>query len=119
MSEGTLTADQLRFINLVARRRVLGEPDAVAPPPMSLDEISDPRPPRRAAALAAAVVRPGTLDGAALPTALLAVICQLDRDGFRLVAPQGAAAGMVRGLAAGEVSLGAFAAWLEDRAVPE
>lgn len=119
MSEPVLSADQLRFINLVARRRVLRDAGAAAPPLLSLDEISEPTRARHAAALAAAVVRPGVLDGAALPTALLAVVCQLDRDGFRLLAPQGAAAGMVRGLAHGAVSVGAFAAWLEDRAVPE
>jgi prophage maintenance system killer protein len=69
--------------------------------------------------VAAAVLRPGALAGAALPTALLAVVCQLARDGYRLMAPQGAAAGMVRGLATGNVSVTAFAAWVEDRAVAE
>lgn len=119
MSERTVTADEVRFINLVARRRVLGESAATAPPSASLEQSTAPNPSRRAAELAAAILRPGTLAAAALPTALLAVVCQLGRDGFRLMAPQGAAAGMVRGLAAGEVSVGAFAAWLEDRAVAE
>lgn len=118
MSEPVLTLDQLRFINLVAARRVGGDrassPDA---PQMVIEGLRGERAARRAAELAAALARPGALAEAALPTALLAVICQLNRDGYRLVAPQGVAAGMIRGLRTGAVGVDSFAAWVEDRAI--
>ena len=118
MSDAQLSLDELRFINLVAARRVGGDPGA-SPAPLSvaIDGTADERPARRVAELGAALARPGAVAEAALPTALLAVICQLGRDGYRLVAPQGAAAGMIRGLRTGAVSVDAFAAWVEDRSI--
>lgn len=119
MSEPVLTAEEVRFINLVALRRVVGDAAAAAPPAVALEPIHGPTPSRRAAEVAAALLRPGVLERGALPTALLAVVGQLHRDRFRLVAPQGAAAGMVRELAIGAIDVTAFAAWVEDRAVVE
>ena len=120
MSGGLLTIDDLRFINLVAARRVAGDP-AASPgaPDVALGELQNEKPVRRAAHLGAALARPGAVASAPLPTALLAVICQLSRDGYRLVAPQGAAAGMIRGLSTGGVSVDGFAAWVEDRAIAD
>ena len=118
MSEAVLSLDELRFINLVAARRTGADHRASPPPPhLVIDGLDGARPARRVAELGAALARPGALAEAALPTALLAVICQLGRDGYRLVAPQGVAAGMVRGLRTGAVSVDAFAAWVEDRAI--
>lgn len=120
MSAGLLSIDELRFVNLVAARRAGG--DSAATPAaldVALGDMQDEKPVRRAARLGAALARPGALQHAALPTALLAVICQLNRDGYRLVAPQGAAAGMIRGLSTGGVSVDGFAAWVEDRAIAE
>lgn len=118
MSGALLSSDELRFINLVAARRVGGDPAASpAAPGVVLGDLQSERPVRRAAQLGAALARPGAVAEAALPTALLAVICQLNRDGYRLVAPQGAAAGMIRGLRTGGVSAEGFAAWVEDRAI--
>lgn len=115
-----LTVEEVRFINLVAARRVAHDAAAVPPPPhTTLDELSSEQPAHRAAQLGAALTRPGVLDEAALPSALLAVLCQLHRDGFRLVAPQGAVAGMVRGLSTGRVGQSDFAAWVEDRAIAD
>lgn len=115
-----LTGDELRFINLVAARRVAGDA-AASPgaPHVVLGDLQGERAARRVAQLAAALARPGALADAALPTVLLAVICQLNRDGYRLVAPQGAAAGMIRGLSTGDVSVDGFAAWVEDRAIAD
>ena len=119
MSDPALSIDQLRFINLVAARRVGGDEQASpAPPQIAPDDLHDGPPVRRIAELGAALARPGAVTETALPTALLAVICQLNRDGYRLVAPQGVAAGMIRGLSTGAVSVDAFAAWLEDRTIP-
>lgn len=118
MSGGLLSSEELRFINLVAARRVAKHPAASpASPGVALEDLQSDRPVRRAAQLGAALARPGAVAEAALPTALLAVICQLNRDGYRLVAPQGAAAGMIRGLSTGGVSVEGFAAWVEDRAI--
>jgi prophage maintenance system killer protein len=120
MSGVPLSVADVRFINLVAARRVCGDPAASpAPPETTLAEVRSQTPALRAAELAAALLRPGALSVAALPTALLAIVCQLDRDGYRLVAPQGAAAGMIRGLRNGSVSVSGFAAWVEDRAISE
>ncbi|MBV8529147.1 MAG: hypothetical protein JOZ75_12605 [Candidatus Dormibacteraeota bacterium] len=120
MSGELLSSDELRFINLVAVRRVGGRPEEVpAAPEVALADLQSERPVRRAARLGAALTRPGAVAHAALPTALLAVICQLNRDGYRLVAPQGAAAGMIRGLSTGGVSVDGFAAWVEDRAIAD
>lgn len=113
-----LSVDEVRFINLVAARRVAGDAGASpASPDIVIDDVPGERSARRVAKLGAALARPGALTQAALPTALLAVICQLNRDGFRLVAPQGAAAGMIRGLSSGDVSVDGFAVWIEDRAI--
>lgn len=118
MSAELLNVDELRFINLVAARRVGGDPAASPPAPrVELGDLESDKPVRRAARLGALLARPGAIAEAALPTALLAVICQLTRDGYRLVAPQGAAAGMIRGLSTGGVSVDGFAAWVEDRAI--
>lgn len=117
MSAGAMSFDAVRFINLVAARRFAG----VASPPAprdDLESVGGATPFRRAASLAAVLLQPGVLEAAALPTALLAVACQLGREGYSLMAPQGAAAGMVRSLARGTTSIDMFAAWLEDRAVP-
>jgi hypothetical protein len=118
MSAAPLDIDELRFINLVAARRFGHDAAASsALPDVEVGNEPDERPARRAAELAAALARPGAVAAAALPTALLAVICQLDRDGYRLVAPQGVAAGMIQGLRTGAVSVAAFAVWVEDRAI--
>ena len=118
MSSEPLSSEELRFINLVAARRVAGDPAASpAAPGVLLGDLQRERPVRRAAQLGAALARPGVVAEAALPTALLAVICQLNRDGYRLVAPQGVAAGMIRGLRTRAVSVDSFAAWVEDRAI--
>lgn len=118
MSSGLLSVDDVRFINLVAARRLCGDPGASpAPPQTTLGEVRSEKPAARAAELAAALLQPGALAVAALPTALLAVVCQLARDGYHLLAPQGAAAGMVRGLGNGDISVTGFAAWVEDRAI--
>ena len=113
-----LAVDEVRFINLVAARRFAADA-ALQPPALVLEGVHGDTAHDRAAALGAALLRPGVLEVAALPTALLAVCCQLRREGQRLLAPQGVAAGMIRGLAAGEVSAGGFADWLRDRAVAE
>lgn len=120
MSTELLNGDEVRFINLVAARRVGGDPGAApAAPHLALEGLPGERPALRAAHLGATLARPGAVEKAALPTALLAVICQLHRDGYRLVAPQGAAAGMIRGLSTGGVSVAGFAAWVEDRAIAD
>lgn len=120
MSGEVLSTEELRFINLVAARRVGGDPAASsAAPSLALGDLESERPVRRAAKLGAALARPGAVTAAPLPTALLAVICQLNRDGYRLVAPQGAAAGMIRSLSTGSLSAEGFAAWVEDRAIAD
>ncbi|MFN2582307.1 MAG: hypothetical protein ABR498_06155 [Candidatus Dormibacteria bacterium] len=113
----TLDPQQLRFINLVAARRFAHQEGDVPAP--DVGEIDGATPQRRAAALAAALMQPGAVETAAAQTALLAVCCQLRRDGLRLIAPQGVLAGMVRGLATGRVTADEFAAWLQDRSVEE
>ena len=116
MSADVIGLDAVRFINLVAARRFAGVVDPPAPDDV-LGSVSGDTPYQRAASLAWALVQPGALAVAALPTALLAVCCQLGRDGYGLMAPQGAAAGMIRGLANGTIQRSAFAGWLQDRAV--
>ncbi|HEX6538306.1 MAG TPA: hypothetical protein VF155_03910 [Candidatus Dormibacteraeota bacterium] len=118
MTAALLGLDEVRFINLVAARRVAGDQSAAPDTPNArLEDVRSEEPPVRAAQLAAALARPGALAVAALPTALLAVVCQLRRDGLRLIAPQGVAAGMIRGLSTGRVGVEDFAAWLADRAI--
>jgi len=116
MSTDVIGLDAVRFINLVAARRFAGV-DAAPPTGDFLGSAGGDTPYERAAALAAAVVKPGALAVAALPTALLAVCCQLRREGYSLFAPQGAAAGMIRELATGVIEANRFAGWLQDRAV--
>jgi hypothetical protein len=118
MSSAALSADQLRFINLVAARRIGGDAHASpAAPHVEFDGAQSAPAARRVAELGAALAHPGVVAETALPTVLLAVICQLHREGYRLVAPQGVAAGMIRGLNTGDVSVESFAAWLEDRTI--
>jgi len=119
VSAEVLSAAELRFVNVVAARRFAPGVDG-APPANTQTEVSAAGTAfSRAAALAISVLQPGAFINARLPTALLAVCCQLRREGYRLVAPQGAAAGMVRGLDAGRVNAVEFAAWLQDRAVED
>jgi hypothetical protein len=117
---GVLSADEVRFINLVVTRRHGGGGDPE--PPRGLEEalagVIQTAPPARAAALAEALLRQAVFPSAPLQTALLALCCQLRLDGFNLLAPQGAAAGLIRELAAGKVDAAVLARWLEDRGVP-
>ncbi len=116
---GVLSSDQLRFINLVAARRFAGrdpEPDAGAAVPQHAAAGDSAF--RRAAAVAASAARGRAFTVAPGPTALLAMCCQLANEGFELLAPQGAAAGMISGLRAGRVDEATVARWIEDRAVP-
>lgn len=119
MSATGLSADEVRFVNLVAGRRFGSAEPGWEPLRPALDGMGGETPFMRAASLGAALARPGVLAVAPLPTILLATCCQLRREGLRLMAPQGAAAGMIRGLANGSVGIGEFAAWLEDRAVAD
>lgn len=115
-----LSADDLRFINRIATARYggaeVGAVDEVALA-AALDAASEGSPFVRAAALAGGLLGRMAFAAAALPTALLAVHCVLALEGFSLIAPQGVAAGMIRGLdGAGDAAT--VARWLEDRAVP-
>lgn len=116
MSTDVIGLDAIRLINLVAARRFAG---VTTPPPPGdvLASVRGDTPYARAASLASALVKPGTLAVAALPTALLAVCCQLRRERYSLFAPQGAVSGMIRELARGATEPNVFAAWLQDRAV--
>ncbi len=116
MSSDVISLEAVRFINLVAAPRFAG---AATPPPPGdvLSSVHGDTPYRRAASLTSAVLAPGALAVAALPTALLAVCCQLGHEGYSLFAPQGAAAGMIRELAGGSIDVDRFADWLQDRAV--
>jgi hypothetical protein len=82
----------------------------------AIDAGSSPH--HRAAAIAALLLQRRVFSSAAAETALLAMTCQLRRDGFELVAPQGAVVGMVQGLASGRMDEPTVARWLEDRAMP-
>jgi hypothetical protein len=119
-ADGALSAESVRFINLVATRRFAGggEPE----PPRGLDEalgaLIPATPFARAAALAETLLRHSVFASAPLQTALLALLCQLRLDDFVLLAPQGAAAGLIRELADGTVDATVLARWVEDRAVP-
>ena len=117
MSGEVMGLDAVRFINLVASRRFEGVADPPAPSDL-LGSVGGDTPYQRAASLAWALVQPDAVAVAALPTALLAVCCQLGREGYGLMAPQGAAAGMIRALANGTIERTVFAGWLLDRAVP-
>lgn len=120
MSEAPLlTAADLRFVNLVAARRFGGrapiEPDDLDG---ALRSVTGATPPQRAAAIAGALLGRRVFEVAPLPTALLAMTAQLDREGLQLLAPQGATVGMVRELALGSGDVAVVARWLEDRSVP-
>lgn len=108
-----LSAPELGFIRLVAARRFDGPAETTegAPPPAEGETAF-----ARAAAVATAVLAAGH-SPATRPAALLAVCAQLSLDGYELLAPQGAAAGMIAGVAAGTVTATTLARWLEDRAV--
>jgi hypothetical protein len=121
LSEGTLSGDDLRFINLVAVRRfgAGGQPRETR----DLSALEWPQAGEgaygRAAGLAHALLSQPAFQDALLPTTLLAMCAQLTLDGLQLLAPQGAIVGMIRELAHAEVDVGTVARWLEDRAVPE
>lgn len=115
-----LTVADLRFVNRVAARRLLG----ADPPPAdgdalaaALDGAVGDTPLDRAAALAATLLGGGMFAVAPLQTTLLVVHCALALDGFILLAPQGVIVGMIRGLAH-DGDAATFARWLEDRTVP-
>ena len=121
MSSGrVLNADDVRFINLVATRRFGGGGEHE--PPRGLGEalggVAPTSPFARAAALAESLVRHQVFASAPLQTVLLTLCCQLRLDGYALLAPQGAAAGLIRELADGTVDAKVLARWLEDRGVP-
>jgi prophage maintenance system killer protein len=112
----------VRFVNRVAARRFAGGE------PGPLDEgsvaaaIADAATAEgtafvRIATLAASLLQRHVFAIAPLPTALLILHCGLALDGYALIAPQGVAAGMVRG-AADDGDASRLARWLEDRAVP-
>lgn len=108
---------ELRFINLVAARR-FGAAAAAEPPPLQVTEGSTSANPfRRAASVAAALLAGGAPSTATRPRALLAMCCQLQLDGYELLAPQGTAAGMIAALAKDHSSGDALSRWLEDRSV--
>ena len=119
-SAPTLSVDDLCFINLVASRRY-----AAADPvqPMGLDAAleaasTQPLPFARAAGIAYELLARRVFATAPLPTALLAMVAQLDIYGRQLLAPQGAIVGMMRELQDGSVDAATIVRWLEDRAVP-
>jgi prophage maintenance system killer protein len=116
----TLSAADLRFIYRVASARFGGsEPpdvddDALA---AAVAQADGATPYARAAALVAYLLDRRVFPAAALQAALLTLHCALALDGLSLLAPQGAAAGMVRELSKGG-DADMMARWLEDRAVP-
>jgi len=108
-----LNADQLRFIRLVVSRRFGGERPADVDASAPAGDTAF----QRAAGIAASLLRDPGPGRVKRPAAFVAMCCQLDSDGYDLLAPQGAAAGMIGGLDAGRVDQGALVRWLEDRAV--
>jgi hypothetical protein len=108
----------LRFINLVAARRFAGSDPS---PPQALDaalaQVTGVSAFERSASLAAVLLASGAFSVAPRPTAFLAMCVQLNLHGYDLLAPQGVAAGMMAGLAAGRLDVAAVARWLEDRSV--
>jgi hypothetical protein len=117
---GALSADDLRFINLVASRTFgAGDPAGEARAlEDALASLPEGPPNQRAAALADALLRRRVFAVAPLTTAFLAMSCQLELSGVQLLSPQGAIVGMVRELADGAVDARTVARWLEDRSVP-
>lgn len=121
MTEATaLRPDDLRFINLVAIRRFDPAHDPAEPQGLeaALGASQNGSPHTRAATLAHELLSRHVFATAALPSALLAMVTQLARDGMQLLAPQGAIVGMIRELEGGGVDVTTVARWLEDRAVP-
>jgi len=120
VSGGPVTADDLRFINLVATRTF--GPGGTPPEPDRLDAtlaaVPEGPPNKRAAALAGALLAGRLFTSAPLVTAFLSMSCQLELGGTQLLAPQGAIVGMVRELADAGVDVGTVERWLQDRAVP-
>ena len=115
-----LTAADVRAVNSVAVRRFAagrGDVDEAVVEALTAEQSASATAFVRAATLAAGLLTRRAVTGAPLHTALLVLHCSLSLDGFLLLAPQGVAAGMVRGLAAG-TDPAAMARWLEDRAVP-
>jgi hypothetical protein len=113
-----LSATDCCFVNLVASRKYgAGDPA----PPAGLDDalaaVSGKSPHERAASLAVSLLGRHVFETASAETALLVMLCQLNRDGFELVAPQGAVVGMLQGARSGSVDGGALTRWLEDRSV--
>lgn len=109
-----LSKDELRFIESVVGRR-FGQDSAETGGLSVAEPAKDAF--HRAAAAAMTLLEAGGGASLAKPAALVAMCCQLEADGYTLLAPQGAAAGMVSGLAAGRVDAGSLVRWLEDRAV--
>ncbi len=117
-----LRAADLRFVNRVAARRYAGgEPSPLDEQSIdaALAEAAEAEGTAfvRIATLAAALLRGRAFASAPLPTALLILHCGLALEGYVLIAPQGVAAGMIRGVA-DDGDAARLARWLEDRAVP-
>ena len=114
----TLSADQLRFINLVAARKFTDrEPETADRIDAVIAGVSGETAFVRAAALVSALLGERVFTVVPQPTALLAMTVQLSLEGYELLAPQGAAAGMIAGVANGREDLRTVARWLEDRCV--
>jgi prophage maintenance system killer protein len=116
----SLTAADVRFIHLVAAKRLAGgdagavDGDAID---AALSAAAEGTPFARAANLAAGLLACHAFITVPLQTALLVLHCSLSLDGLIILAPQGVVAGMMQGLASsGDAD--AVARWLEDRAVP-
>src|ERR1700726_2196191 len=105
----------LRFINLVAARRFAGSDPA---PPQALDaalaQVTGVSAFQRSASLAAVLLASGVFSVAPRPTAFLAMCVELNLHGYDLLAPQGVAAGMMAGPAAGRPDRHAGAGWGEE-----
>lgn len=114
---GVLSDADLRFINLVAARRRGATPDQTAPPEGVLGDLAGAEPISRAAEIAHRLAAGSPFGAAPLCTALLAMHCQLQLDGFQLLAPQGVTAGMLRGLRDGGADVVTVERWLRDRCV--
>jgi len=115
-----LTSADLRFINLVAARRFTDVPEPRSDDSVlaaCLGDADAATAHERAALLAGALVRRHAFAVAPLQTVLLVIHCALVLEGFTVLAPQGAAVGMLRELGDGG-DPAVLARWLEDRAVP-
>jgi prophage maintenance system killer protein len=117
-----LRPTDLRFVNRVTARRFAGgEPGPLdeASVDAAIAEAAKAEGTAfvRIATLAASLLQGHAFASAPLPTALLILHCGLALEGYALIAPQGVAAGMIRG-AAEDGDASRLARWLEDRAVP-